>query len=252
MREFLNADTLFNTIAMLRPERDGAFLVVEGSDDEYTLERHVDSSVTIFSGLGGKSELVDAAVKVGQKDIALVYFVVDSDYDRLVDPPVMHAPQVVASDTHDLVMDLIFVERSAIHNTIRAHVRGNLQRRSAFVPEKIVADALGLAFPVGLLRLLSVGNDWGLKLRDFPFGKLKSSPPDPAEVVELALSKSPPIAEGVDVPAALAGALDKYKDRDWSVVGDHDFFAALAKVLKDSELANGPGARIGDRVSHAA
>ena len=85
MLELLNSNTLFATIAMLRPEKEGVFLLVEGNDDLFTIRQHVDDErVTLLSGLGGKSDLVAASNLVESNGIERVYFLIDKDYDEYI------------------------------------------------------------------------------------------------------------------------------------------------------------------------
>ncbi|NKR68695.1 hypothetical protein GS536_11500 [Rhodococcus hoagii] len=234
MLEHLNANTIFNTIAMLRPERDGVFLVVEGSDDQYTVKRHVDDdAVTVLCGLGGKPDLLSASAKVDQHGTPQVYFLIDSDYDKFIPPEAEYGKTVIASDGHDLVMDLVLIDRSIIHRVIDSHTRGHSRGGESIDAADVLTKAIDLALPVGVLRMLSVENGWGLNLRDYPFGRLKSTPPDLAEIVEIAVERSAPVADEASILPALTYAMTSYRTHATAIVGDHDCFSAIARVMCD-------------------
>jgi hypothetical protein len=164
-----------------------------------------------------------------------VYFLVDSDYDRFIAPQLPYGEKVISSDGHDLVMDLVFVDRSVMHRVLESHSRGYQHPTGLpFDAEDLMRRGLKLAMPVGVLRMLSVENGWGLRLRDFPFGKLPSTEPDAAEILEVALRRSPPDPDRAELTASnFADSIEKYKNQASSLVGDHDFFAAVARVLSD-------------------
>ncbi|GAB21973.1 hypothetical protein GOPIP_019_00080 [Gordonia polyisoprenivorans NBRC 16320 = JCM 10675] len=246
MIEYLNSNTLFNEIAMIRPELKGMILVVEGSDDEYTMDYHTGASVTVIGAHGGKREVLEASIKADQYAIPSAYFLVDSDYDDFVPTEVPYGTRVVTSDGHDFVMDLVLVDQSVMQRVLGAHLRtataGTGVRISA---SELIQKGLALAFVVGVLRLLSVKHQWGLKLRDFPFGKLRSIEPRVDEIVRIALNNSPPITEDtIDLARILASALNDYRDQSTAIVGDHDYFSATAHVLKLAGLANVKGSTL--------
>ncbi|MHA3020458.1 hypothetical protein ACXPWS_09300 [Mycobacterium sp. BMJ-28] len=236
MREFLNSDTLFNTIAMLRSGTDGLILVVEGSDDRHVIERHVHHSVTVLCGQGGKQELVEAAALVDARQVSKVRVLIDRDYDNHSGPVEPYADCIVASTNHDLVMDLLLVDLAIIYRVIDAHTRG-----PAVMPRvraaDVFAEALIIAARVSTLRMLSLKNRWDLNLANFPFGRFSGSRPNPQAVVRLALERSKPGPKPTPVLKQLRSELKANADRLVKVVGDHDFFGAVAFVLRRSGYA---------------
>lgn len=237
MLEYLNSDTLFNTIAMLRPERESVILVTEGCDDSYAINRHVDDSVTVLSGLGGKNDLVEASLRIDHESIRLTYFLVDSDYDRFTNTKPNYGRQVISSDGHDFVMDLVLVDRSVIFRVIESHARGRMSVIASLKDtSELVTNSIELASFVGLLRLISADHGLQLNLRDFPFGRLKSLPASASEIVELALDRSRPIEWAADrLTELLENATREYRSNTLELVGDHDFFSAVARVMKDAD-----------------
>ncbi|WP_253661589.1 DUF4435 domain-containing protein [Williamsia maris] len=218
---------------MLRPERRGSFIVVEGSDDQYVFRQHADETVTILAGLGGKSDLLVASSKVDEHAISSVYFFVDRDYDNYLSTTIPYGRTVVASDGHDLVMDLVLSDQTIVRKVIESHARGQVAEGGAgIVASVIIEKALALAFSVGVLRLISVENNWGLNLRNYPFGKLSSDTPDDSELVQLALNWSAPSGLEGTIRSEHGRFVETYKDQKLSLVGDHDFFAAAAQVMR--------------------
>ena len=216
---------------MLRSGGDGLILVVEGSDDRHAIERHVHDSVTVLSGQGGKQELLEAAVLVDERGVSRVRILVDRDYDDSVPVSPQHANCIIASTHHDLVMDLILVDRGVMYRVINAHMRG-AQASVKTRADDLLEEALAVAARVSVLRMLSVSNDWDLNMARFPFGKFDQVRPNPLNVVDVALARSRPGPKKSPVLRQLRAALKVEKDATISLVGDHDLFGALAHVLR--------------------
>lgn len=231
MREYLNANTLFNTIAMLRSASDGLILIVEGSDDRHAVESHMHRTVTVLCGQGGKPDLLHAATLVEGRGVADVRFLIDRDYDDKIVPPIPYADCVVASTNHDVVMDLLLADRTVIHRVIDAHTRGTAGPRRVRA-EQVLEETFKIAARVSLLRMLSVENEWELNMSDFPFGRFNPARPNPQEVVELALSRSKPGPKRTPVLRHLRAALKADAADVVALIGDHDCFGAMAYVLR--------------------
>ncbi|SKR49111.1 Uncharacterised protein [Mycobacteroides abscessus subsp. massiliense] len=218
---------------MLRSGTSGLILVVEGSDDRHVIERHVDDSVTVLCGQAGKQELVEAALLIDERQVSRVRCLIDRDYDGSTDQTLPLAECIVTSTNHDVVMDLVLIDRSVIYRVINAHTRGSDASSRSFA-EQVVSDALTVAARVGALRMLSVQNNWELNMSSFPFGRFDSARPNPQAVVELALSRSRPGPKRTPVLRELRAALKTQADQLHALVGDHDFFGAVAHLLRSS------------------
>ncbi len=221
---------------MLRSGTNGLILVVEGTDDRHVIERHVHDSVVILCGQGGKRELLEAAVSVDKRLIANVRIIVDRDYDDEITQPQPYADCIVPSSNHDLIMDLVLADRPVMHRVIGAHIRGTTAS-SPSLADQLISEAFLVAAKVSMLRMLSVENGWELTMAGFPFGRFEEMRPNAENVVRLALGRSKPGPKRTPVLRTLRSALKRSPESLVKLVGDHDFFGALAYILRNRGMA---------------
>ncbi|WP_341257782.1 hypothetical protein [Gordonia malaquae] len=231
--EYLNEDILFNTVSMLS-DSGRIVLVVEGVDDRHALESHVSDCVDVICGTGGKVQLLNASMLVDERRLRRVKFLVDRDYDSTGSSNGKDEYSVLRSTNHDVFMDLLESNDRVFRRVVSAHNRGRISTRDEGVLESILSEAISAAMPVGMLRKISVSNDWGLNLSDFPFGKMKGSLDGGAScVVDIALGRSNSPIERELAVNLLSAAMDECGSEIRSMVSDHDFFSALSLVLDE-------------------
>lgn len=244
MREWLNESTLFNTVAMYASESRALVLVVEGDDDYFVLSRHRSADLHMLAGVGGRENVLRAAHLAQARGLGeQVRFLVDRDLDAFVPGRVLEWPNVFVSDAHDLFMDLLIAQSSLVHLVIDSHSRG--QRRGAKqkkrppAPEAslILRDAINLAVLLSAVRITNERNGLGLNFDRFPFGNLQKSDFRVEALADIVTARSSYAGDRGAVLADSLAALEEVKHRPCEVVGDHDFFRALARTLKTHDIS---------------
>lgn len=240
MRSALNSTTLFGTVLMARQASASLILIVEGQDDYSLLKHHVNErDVLLIAGSGGKVKLIEAAKIAMQRFIHGVRFLIDADYDRFTQPTASYPPNVIPSTGHDVVMDVVRSGENLLDRVIDAHSRSAVRGGSVFTSLEVREAALDLAASIAPLRILSELRGYGLNLQSFPFGKLSSVPATDHEIASLSIERSGTaltVDELVDGMRAEERHLGTVRD---ALVGDHDYFRALARVLRTHGVSAG-------------
>lgn len=237
MREYLNEDTLFATIAMYLSESDALVLVVEGDDDHLTLKDHCSPDLRLIPGTGGKLQILKTAELARKRALPRVRFLVDRDYDSYSDEPVEFLENVFVSETHDFFVDIITSDTNLLSRLIDVHTASARRRptKGARIPasEKIRQDAFALASLLAATRIVDRRRRLCLDFKRFSFANLKANEADPRTVAEKVLSRT--LHEEDSVPEILEEVERTHEEIQLlpqPPIGDHDFFAALASVLK--------------------
>jgi hypothetical protein len=239
LREALNANTLFATIAMYIKESRSLLLVVEGPDDHDALKDHCSPDLHLMAGTGGRAQVLRAAELAHSRGLKGVRFLVDRDYDGFTEAPdALSIDNVFASQHHDLFMDLIAAEPNALLRVISSHTR--TARRRALPPGKrplpdnaaLESEARSLAAQLAAVRIVNARKNLELDFRRFSFGELKVQDfhVEPiAAIVCVRSSVDPETHAGVIKESQLVAVEIQGL---FSAIGDHDLFRALARVLK--------------------
>jgi hypothetical protein len=233
MREALNVNTVFNSIAMVRGEITKLLLVVEGEDDYFVLKKHESSDLRVLPGSGGRVNVIEAAALVERYAMKGIKFLADFDYDRFVHPSRSYPADLLLSNHHDVFMDMIIDGPSLVEHVIEIHTRSN--ERSTKTPisaADVRAEAMELAARIAPLRIVNERHDLRLNLEKFPFGSLRTIEPDAGEFARLAISRSNTNLTEAELVTQIQGETSHLIAEQNILVGDHDFFRAIARVLK--------------------
>lgn len=243
MKEALTATTLFGTVVMARQGSNALLLVTEGRDDHFALSQHIDDRhLVLIAGTGGKENVLHAAALTEERDVQGVRFLVDADYDLFVGGPRNYPANVILSDYHDVMIDLVIGSPVLLNRVIDSHSRAARSAGSTFSTDGARGAAFELASSIAPIRIINERESLQLNLRDFPFGSLNNLRPTPLELATIAIGRSPSqmapnnLAGKVDVETSHRGVTN---DR---LCGDHDFFRALARVLKEHRVMATPEA----------
>lgn len=140
-------------ILMLKTTHNGGFLLVEGEDDSlFWSSRTLRNSCQIIIA-GGKSNVVDAAIKLDQCGDNKVLGYVDCDFDRAKGIPTA-SPRLTRTDTHDLetmMMSCLALDKVLVEIA-------DLEKISIFessTKTSIFHAIVNKAIPFGRLRLLN-------------------------------------------------------------------------------------------------
>jgi hypothetical protein len=244
VKEWLNENTLFNTVAMFASETSSLVLVVEGDDDYFVLSRHSSSNLAVLAGVGGRENVLRAAGLARERDLGQqVRFLVDKDYDDFLEGDGLNFPNVFVSQAHDFFMDLLIAEESIAHLVIDAHARTQRRgaqkkkRRPAPGADLILRDAMGLAVLLSAVRITNERCGLGLEFDRFAFGSLKESEFTVEAIADIVMTRSSFVGDRAAVQKQSTEVLEEIEVRAHTVVGDHDLFKALARVLKRFEVS---------------
>lgn len=200
MRSLLTADDVYAHILFLRSGDKRTFLILESDADCASLDPHIDPSTCESIPGNGKASVLGALALVEGRGPARVLGVVDGDLDAQLGLASGN-PNVVTTDLYDLEATIFFApglaERISAAHFDREAVRAHATATGSSLPDIVT----GLAFPLGLLRLISRRDDLNLSLREFPVGEVLSADckaMDLPALVNLAIrrSKAATVSEG--------------------------------------------------------
>ncbi|MFF2086998.1 hypothetical protein ACFVVM_24760 [Nocardia sp. NPDC058176] len=237
MRESLNRNTLFNTIAMALQESNSYALVVEGDDDVLLLKRHKSDAVYIFQPKGGRPGVLELAALVEDRRLKRVIFLVDADYDHLLNPVGVYPDNVVLSGSHDIFMDIAYSDSNSLEWVIEVLARHSQRKTGANLSAaSLRADAMLLAARVSLFRIINERHGLQLTFRDFPYGKLQTLSPPLESIATILISRSETQMTVEDLVLLVDDEVQQMSARHEISIGDHDFFGSLARVMELSGI----------------
>lgn len=232
MKGDLNENTFFNTVAMARQGSKELILVVEGDDDHLVVDDHANRrDLTVIRGVGGRGAVLAAAERAEVAQIKGVRFLIDIDYERFSRPAFKFPANVFTSTHHDAMIDIVLVGPNVLRRVIDVQARSARRRGADFDTDQAQRDAFVLAAAIAPLRIVNDRSGYGLRLDDFPFGSVSSLSPSSEEIAALALSRSRPTVDEETLTAEIEAEKSKLDMSDVRLVGDHDYFKALARVL---------------------
>lgn len=232
MREFLSKNTLLSTLLMAGAASDRIILVVEGEDDLHVLKRHVAGDIMLIPGVGGRRGLLEAAESADRMRWCRVRFLIDSDLDQIVSEAEARPELVVATQSHDLFMDLVNGSSHLLRYVIETHSRATVRRGVDVSAEGALADAKSLAKKLTALRVANERGGWGLTFAKFPFGALSSRLASLEDMAEVVIKRSQVPMQASELVSVADDVLSDSSIDLELLVGDHDFFGALAMSLR--------------------
>jgi hypothetical protein len=157
---------------MLRNGGQESLLVVEGESDSLTLTPHINmSKARIVVGYGRES--VEEAIRLSdQNQLERVVAIADSDVDRHI-PRVktFSSPNLIRTQNYDLEADILFAENFFEHLLYSQASRETIEAFLVANGTQTALDTLvKLAGSIGMTRVKSVENGYGLMLRELPLG----------------------------------------------------------------------------------
>nr|WDS96157.1 hypothetical protein mcr_00197 [Micrococcus sp.] len=242
MREFLNENTLFATVAMYIKESNSLLLVVEGDDDHLALGEHCSPDLRLMAGTGGREQVLRTAAIARKRKLKGVRFLVDRDYDSFTEPTTTELDNVWVSTRHDIFMDLIENDPTILHRVIEVHTararRRQAEPRSPLPEPKVIeGEALSLAALLAAVRIVNAQSNLNLDFTRFSFFNLKRSEYDVGLIADAIMIRSGYTGESADVVRAAIRVHAEIANRNSLPVGDHDLFAALSRVLKQFDVS---------------
>lgn len=232
MKGALNSHTFFATVAMARRATSALILVVEGDDDHLLVQRHVKKkSIVVIQGVGGRGSVLAAAERSEHSQMRGVRFLIDADYDRYTGAGAVYPMNVIASANHDVMMDVVLSSQKTLGQVVDTFARSARRRGVAFDTMRVLSESVRLAMTVAALRIVNDRSKYGLKLENFPFGSLSALVPSVQEVASVAVGRSRPSVDVAVLSDEVVRESKRIGEVDVRAIGDHDYFAALSRVL---------------------
>lgn len=219
-------------------ESRSLLLVVEGPDDQDALKDHCSADLHLMAGTGGRAQVLRAAELADSRGLKGVRFLVDHDYDSFSgDSDMGDLANVFISEHHDLFMDLIAAEPDALQRVIYSHTRAARRRpirpgKKTIPGEEIIEEnARSLAAQLAAVRIVNARNNLELDFTRFSFGGLNVAEFDVESIAKIVCVRSAAACDHDFVVKEAQSAQEEIRGLS-SVVGDHDLFHAISRVLK--------------------
>ncbi len=235
MQQYLDGDTLYANMMMLRTVDDRAILILEGWSDCSALDPHVAEGRCQTLPAHSRRAVERAIELVDLNQTPLVLGVVDRDWVGVLDPP-HTSKNVVCTDLYDLDTTIllsgdvaprviaVFTDRSAVS----AHV-------TACACASPLAVALRIAVVIGSLRLISLRDGLDLSTRQLPVEATLAPSGDEIDYKKLATvvaSRSPRSSmTAADIEDVLISQLPLAEEASRLCSG-HDMAAVLAWLMR--------------------
>lgn len=246
VKEYLNENTLFTTVKMYIEESSQLLLVVEGDDDHLVLKEHCTNDLRLIAGIGGREQVLRSAALASSQNLRGVRFLVDRDYENFKASKCSYPENVCLSTGHDMFMDLLANDPKLLRRVIDVHTAGARRRPVKKenslppIPEPltIAEEALTLAAHLAAVRIVDARRNLNLDFKRFSFGSLKVSEFDTYVIAnEIMVRCEQNVDLAVEVVSECVLVHHEIRGQHAFVVGDHDFFSALARVLKCFQIS---------------
>jgi hypothetical protein len=239
MNELYKQSSFCNTIIMLL-EAGRKVIVTEGDVDFDILYPHIHDDVKLVRGTGGREHVLKVAEDIRGQGYIDALFLVDRDFDGVLKFSREFGESVLPSRCHDFIMDLL-EGCPKLLGTILDQVLARERRspeskiRADLTSRMLVEDAIDYAFKMSAVRIHSLNNilKWEftrpiLTTFDGAIGTIY-------QIVERVLQKNHCDSSSVRIDSIVEDVENVWKslnDEKISLVGDHDFFDALAVVCR--------------------
>lgn len=241
LREYLNENTLFSSVALLAKAESRPILVVEGPDDSFLVKQHCEENLVVLMATGGVSQLIGAATRAIGDNLPNVRFLADRDYTDFRPDARRTLTNVFLSETHDVFTDLHFAEPSILLRVIALKCDSAARRpdgsENTDPPAHLLEKTLLASRCLAAGRIVSEQQDLRIPFERFSFSNLDPGPITLTRVLATlrdSCGMSDSLGESFD--QAAAGALSRYCSGPLPPVGDHDLFSALTYVLRISGI----------------
>lgn len=247
MRNLLTGDDLYAQLLMLRAiNKSTVLLLLEGESDCKALESHLDeTSVQPIPG-HGKATILKAMKNVNETAVPRVLAIVDRDLDGVIGPE-PGIDNVVCTDNYDLDADIFYA--GAVVSRVVASSCGLDAPRADLRSQKcpsIVMLATRLILPLAIVRVQSIRDRYGLRIRKFPVHRAFETTAikliaEVTATILIAQSTNPAI-DHETLTAILAAEIDRTKKQEEAdprrLCCGHDLIAALAVLMTKRWNAN--------------
>jgi hypothetical protein len=193
MRQFLDGDTLYADLLMMRQVDKRIAVLVEGGEDVAIIDSYLNSSTCRSEIAHGKESLLRAVDLAKANRLDRVFAAVDRDFDDEKEI-LAHSDRISISEFYDLEVDILVKCKDLIRRVLAAHA--DRDRINAYLRQNgrsATAIVFEIAGHVGALRHVSVTRKLALSLAKFPTSTLVPAYEDGLlieEIAKIAAAKS--------------------------------------------------------------
>lgn len=242
MDAYITGPTLATEIEQIRKAQvtKRPILLMEGDSDRRTIRNILHTYVDIVPG-NGKPTTLDALNHLNLPAIEDWFTaIIDADFDRILGT--QYSSLVLITDSHD--MDCEHIRSPALNKVVQElcsdqkciKVFGlSINERLDELSASIRSTLLSLAMPIGLLRLVSLTRDLGLKFKELDHGKILQSD---KIAVDLTLLCNRTMATGAKKHVAaheLLSEINKLAEANhdpWQLCQGHDMCKLFSLVVR--------------------
>lgn len=234
VRSELSGDDLYSLLLMMAAAETDEIVLVEDDSDAIVYTRVIDENrAQIVPGYGKATVEFAMDRVVEQNGPARVLAILDRDFVGMGTPPHQSA-DVIYTALYDLEAELLAVEDLA-RRLASAHSKADAWRQVRDIGGVPMFDWLvSNCAPLGALRLISVRNAYGLRLRNFPMHEFIAVPggANVDRLCELAVQRG---GASVLIPGDLRSQVEATLSRTSNpldLCSGHDLFAALSLLVR--------------------
>ncbi|WP_411098257.1 hypothetical protein [Streptomyces sp. x-45] len=234
MLDLLTADDVLSHVMMLAATNDLLYILVEGSTDCSVIDPHINTDACDTLPSGGKSVVLGAVTLAHEEGFDRLAAVVDRDWSEILYAQPDH-DNVFCTDYYDIDATVFFQEQNVLgiaasfadRSLLRIHISNS---RFDSLQEMVTQ----LAFPIGILRYISVKSRLELNLRDFPISVVLNTEGNGVDfdsLIDLTIKRSPA------AKVTRAELIRHYRETEKIANGDrkycsgHDLLTGLAIIL---------------------
>ena len=237
MIEYANPNSLYNEVVMLL-ESGRRVILTEGDVDFDILKPHMHEDTSLVKGEGGRECVLRVADRIYDRGYLDALFLVDKDFEGVLKFPRTFSANVLPSECHDFVMDLIkacpMLLRLVLEQILNRERRSTKSKvRAEVTSEELIESAVDYALIMSAVRIYSLDNrrDWDLTVPIFStFGRTIATV---SQVVEKILQINGQSIDVVDIGSIVEdveGALSSLSRNKFALVGDHDLAPSLCRL----------------------
>jgi hypothetical protein len=243
MIEYTNPNSLYNEIVMLL-ESGRRVILTEGDVDFDILKLHMHEDASLVKGKGGRECVLKVADRICDRGYVDALFLVDKDFEGVIKHPRTFSANVVPSECHDFVMDLInghpMLLKVVLEQILSRERRSTKNRvRAEITSEVLIESAVNYALIMSAVRIHSLNRGKGWKFTAPIFSTFGRAIVNVRQIVGKVLQINGQSIDSVNVDAIVEDVervLNSLSRNKYALVGDHDFFDALAAVCRNEGI----------------
>ncbi|MEU7993262.1 hypothetical protein [Rothia amarae] len=227
--EFLDeSKSQSQTLLMLAQELDYSVIVFEGEDDLLLLRKYVleeQCGVVVFKGKPNVLKIASEYSNISHAPPIL--FIIDQDLDNFTSKNTPYPDNVIATENHDLFMDIFFERMSIAEDALLLNAKHLIQENKIFSINfaEIVHQSLSLAGHLAHARLAIENNDINtipLRRKSLQSIKYPFTLHDICKFASNISQGSVTENQLIELVEAMQEPINLY-----SFIGDHDFIESL-------------------------